>query len=110
MTAELLRRAADRLDQVARGDTYVRVRPGRPHEPEIIEVDVIRDVSADGKTVGVEVVKAIEVTVDGVRFGPQVAAPLAAWLRNTADWASSGEPCPYVEAEELARVILGEEA
>lgn len=130
-TADLLRRAADRLDQVQRGDTYVRVRDGKPHRPDIIEADVIRDVTETGETVGVEVIKAIEVRVDDVPFGPQVAGPLAAWLRAAAEAAdkyrtggvhgrimrSEGQPATYRHTAEfidgaaaLARVILGEES
>ncbi|WP_410652097.1 hypothetical protein [Amycolatopsis sp. cmx-4-54] len=38
---------------------------------------------------------------------PTIAEPLAAWLDNTAEWAATGEPCPFAEAEAVAKLILG---
>ncbi|AUI56804.1 hypothetical protein [Amycolatopsis sp. BJA-103] len=38
---------------------------------------------------------------------PELAEALAAWLDNTAEWAATGEPCPFVEAEAVAKLILG---
>lgn len=38
---------------------------------------------------------------------PAAAEALAAWLRNTADWVDTDEPCPHLYAVALACSILG---
>ena len=121
MTAELLRRAADRIEQLAaeaKPGPWIR-DTGIDHQGgEVLLVssanvtDQFPVVAEMGGTAVIDQRNAAWIAT----LGPQVAAPLAAWLREEAHlgplYQIDGQnrdpdfPSPAVQ---LARAILGEE-
>lgn len=120
--AVLLRRAATHLDELAKGATpgpWSRPYPGAsclaapaPGDEDPVytgrgQVEVIRSAVWEGT--GEFVRSRTDRDLDWIAaLSPVVAAPLAEWLRETAEYIGAVQCSPPVGAVALARALLGD--